>query len=116
MLEDLAVSDVVTDPDLLESYRWDWSRDQSAGKPLAVVRAANAVEVQETVNQGRRYAETYGLEYTIGADVSGHIFHQYLVYALPTQIFIDPQGIIRGVVGAPLDETTARQWVESILP
>ena len=75
-----------------------------------------AVEVQETVDQGRRYAETYGLEYTIGADVSGHIFHQYLVYALPTQIFIDPQGIIRGVVGAPLDETTAAQWVESILP
>ena len=75
-----------------------------------------AVEVQETVDQGRRDAETYGLEYTIGADISGHVFHQYLVYALPTQIFIDPQGIIRGVVGAPLDDATARQWVELILP
>jgi thiol-disulfide isomerase/thioredoxin len=75
-----------------------------------------AVEVQETVDQGRQYAETYGLEYTIGADVSGHIFREYLVYALPTQIFIDPEGVIRGVVGAPLEVATARQWVESILP
>lgn len=75
-----------------------------------------AVQVQETVDQGRRYAETYGLEYTIGADVSGHVFRTYLAYALPTQFFIDPDGVIRGVVGGPLDEGAARQWVESILP
>jgi peroxiredoxin len=75
-----------------------------------------AIQVQETVDQGRRYADTYGLEYTIGADVSGHIFHEYLVYALPTQFFIDPDGVIRGVLQGPLDEETAGEWIESILP
>ncbi|HET7689051.1 MAG TPA: FAD-linked oxidase C-terminal domain-containing protein [Nocardioidaceae bacterium] len=46
---------VVTDPDVLESYRVDWSRDQSAGKPLAVVRPGSAAEVQETLRWATRY-------------------------------------------------------------
>ena len=30
---------VVSDPEAMEKYRFDWSRDASAGKPVAVVRA-----------------------------------------------------------------------------
>jgi glycolate oxidase len=55
MLDDLAVSDLVTDPDLTESYRFDWSLDRSAGKPLAVVRAKDAGEVQETMRWASRH-------------------------------------------------------------
>jgi glycolate oxidase len=40
---------VVTDPDAMEKYRFDWSRDQTAGKPLAVVRAEDAGQVQTAV-------------------------------------------------------------------
>jgi glycolate oxidase len=40
---------VVTEPDAMEKYRFDWSRDQSAGKPLAVVRAEDAGQVQTAV-------------------------------------------------------------------
>jgi glycolate oxidase len=42
--------DVVgTDPDAVEKYRHDWSRDPSAGTPVAVVRAENAAQVQTAV-------------------------------------------------------------------
>ncbi len=75
-----------------------------------------AIQVQQTVDDGRRYAQTYGLHYTIGADVAGDVFRAYRVFALPTQFFIDPDGIIRRVVNGPLDEATATQLVESILP
>ena len=40
---------VVTDPDAVEKYRHDWSRDPSAGTPMAVVRAENAEQVQTAV-------------------------------------------------------------------
>ena len=40
---------LVTDPDVVEPYRWDWSRDVTAGRPLAVVRATSAAEVQTAV-------------------------------------------------------------------
>lgn len=75
-----------------------------------------AVQVQQTVEAGRDYARRYGLEYTIGADVTGAIFHTYRVFALPTQFFIDPNGVLRQVVNGPLSETRASQLIESILP
>ena len=74
------------------------------------------VQVQQTVEDGRAYAARYGLEYTIGADVTGAIFHTYKVFALPTQFFIDPNGIVRQVVNGPLTEARAAQLIESILP
>jgi peroxiredoxin len=75
-----------------------------------------AVQVQQTVDAGRDYAARYDLEYTIGADVTGSIFHAYRVFALPTQFFIDPEGRIRTIVNGPLDERRATQLIESILP
>jgi len=75
-----------------------------------------AVQVQQTVDAGRDYANRYGLRYTIGADVTGAVFHTYHVFALPTQFFIDPNGVLRQVVNGPLSDTRASQLVESILP
>ncbi len=40
---------VVTDPEAIEKYRFDWSRDATAGKPVAVVRAETAEQVQIAV-------------------------------------------------------------------
>jgi peroxiredoxin len=74
------------------------------------------VQVQETIDDGRAYADRYELGYTIGADVSAAIFRTYRVYALPTQFFIDADGVIRAVVNGPLDLTTATQLVEGLLP
>jgi len=79
---------------------------------LAIV----AVQVQQTVDAGREYAQRYGLRYTIGADVTGAVFHTYHVFALPTQFFIDPNGVLRQVVNGPLSDTRASQLIESILP
>jgi peroxiredoxin len=74
------------------------------------------VQVQETVEDGRRYAERYGLSYTIGADVSGHVFRAYRVFGLPTQFFLDADGVIRAVVPAPMTVEQARTYAESVLP
>jgi peroxiredoxin len=75
-----------------------------------------AIEVQETADQGRQYAERYGLRYTIGADVTGRVFRAYRVYGLPTQFFIDASGTIRSVVQGPLSRDSAIANVEAILP
>ncbi len=75
------------------------------------------VAVQETsVDDIRRYAQTYGLGYTVAFDTSGDIFHEYKNGVLPTQYFIDPNGVIRAHVLGPLDAASAAQYVESILP
>ncbi len=84
-----------------------------ASKGLTVI----GISVQETsVDDVRAYAQKYGLGYTIAADLSADIFHKYHVYALPTQVFIGPDGVIRDVVQGPLDEAGATAEVKSILP
>ena len=69
-------------------------------KGLALV----AVSVQEsTVDDVRAYATKYGLDYTVAADLAGDVFRRYRVYGLPTQIFLDADGIIRAIVQGPVD-------------
>ena len=76
-----------------------------------------AVSVQETSPEDvRAYADKYELKYTIGFDGSGRIFRAYKVYALPTQFFIDPMGVIRDVAQGPLTVEAASAYVERILP
>jgi thiol-disulfide isomerase/thioredoxin len=76
-----------------------------------------AISVQETSPADvQAYADRYELGYTIGFDGSGTIFHEYKAYGLPTQIFIDPNGVIQSIVGAPLDEAGAITHIEAILP
>jgi len=76
-----------------------------------------AVAVQETsVDNVRDYADRYELRYTIAFDASADVFNLYRVYALPTQVFVGPDGVIRQVVNGPLTDATARGWIESLLP
>jgi peroxiredoxin len=74
------------------------------------------IQVQQIVDDGKAYAARYHLDYPIGSDVTGAIYHTYKVFALPTQFFIDPSGVIRQVINGPLDEAGASQLVESLLP
>jgi thiol-disulfide isomerase/thioredoxin len=76
-----------------------------------------AVSVQETSPADvASYAARYQLGYTIGFDGTGQIFRAYKGYGLPTQVFIDANGVIASIVGAPLDEAGAVAQIERILP
>ena len=75
------------------------------------------VSVQETsADDVAAYAARYELPYTIGFDGSGHIFRAYKVYALPTQYFLDTNGVIAHIVNGPVDEAGASALIESLLP
>ncbi len=80
---------------------------------LAIV----GISVQETSpTDVASYADRYELDYTIGFDGSGHILRTYRVFALPTQFFIDVNGIVTHVVNGPVDEQGAAALIESLLP
>ena len=74
------------------------------------------VSVQETTaSDVKAYAQRYRLRYTIGFDGSGHVLREYRVFALPTQFFIDVDGVIRAKVPGPVDEQGAKALIESML-
>ena len=75
------------------------------------------ISVQETSAEDvGAYADKYQLGYTIGADLTGDIFRRYRLWGLPTSFFIGPDGAIRSIVLAPLNEEGAAAQVEAILP
>jgi peroxiredoxin len=71
---------------------------------LAVV----AVSVQETsVEDVKNYVNTYGLDYTVGFDATSAVFHTYHAFGLPTQVFIDGDGVIQKVIYGPVTREQA---------
>jgi peroxiredoxin len=74
------------------------------------------ISVQETTPADvEAYADRYRLGYRIGFDGSGHVLHEYRVFALPTQFFIDVAGVIRTVVPGPVDQDGAKALIEDML-
>jgi len=75
-----------------------------------------AISVQESSPEDiRRYAETYDLDFTIGFDATSAIFRTYQAYGLPTQLFLDRDGVIRTVVRGPLSEIEAERILAPLL-
>jgi len=75
-----------------------------APQGLAVI----GISVQEaTEDDVRAYAEKYDLGYTVAADLAGDVFRLYRVYGLPTQYFLDGDGIIRSIVQGPVTRESA---------
>ena len=55
LVEALPAGVVLSEPETMEAYRFDWSRDRDAGTPIAVVRAENAAQVQTAVRWASRH-------------------------------------------------------------
>ena len=75
-----------------------------------------AISVQESSpDDVRRYVRTYSLDYTIGFDATSAVFKAYRAFGLPTQLFIDRDGVIRNVWHGPLSEQQAESLLAPIL-
>ena len=75
-----------------------------------------AISVQETTaDDVRAYVERYGLQYTVGFDATSAVFHTYRAFGLPTQLFLDRDGVIRKVVLGPISRSEAESTVRDLV-
>jgi thiol-disulfide isomerase/thioredoxin len=75
-----------------------------------------AISVQETTpDDVRAYVQRYGLDYTVGFDATSAIFHAYHGFGLPTQLFLDRNGVIRNVLLGPITRDQAEQILAPLL-
>ncbi|MFN8629096.1 MAG: TlpA disulfide reductase family protein [Chloroflexota bacterium] len=87
--------------------------EQYRARGLSIV----GVAVQETTPADvAAYASKYGLGYTIAFDGSADVFHAYKVFALPTQVLIDPSGRVVKVFNGPLTADGGKELLEPLLP
>ncbi|HUG48359.1 MAG TPA: TlpA disulfide reductase family protein [Candidatus Limnocylindria bacterium] len=86
--------------------------EKYAGQGLELV----AISVQETtVEDVRSYVERYDLRYTVGFDATSAIFHAYHAFGLPTQLFLDRDGVIRDIVLGPVTREQAEEIIQPLL-
>jgi peroxiredoxin len=105
------LSDVQGRPVRLADLRDTWTAYKDKGVVMI------GISVQETTTSDlAAYAAKYGLGYTIAADLSGDIFRLYGAYALPTQIFIGPDGVIRDVRLGLMEDASAAAELDAMLP
>jgi peroxiredoxin len=95
-------------PALQAAYEAD--RDQG----LEIV--AVDMTYQDNEEDAQRFADDFGLTFTIPLDQDGTVARQYLMRALPSTFFVGPDGVIRKVViGGPMSEATIRSTVSEML-
>ena len=71
---------------------------------------------QDSEQDAARFAQEFGLTFTIPLDRDGSVARQYLLRALPSTFFVGPDGVIRKVViGGPMSEATIRSTVSEML-
>ena len=74
------------------------------------------VSVQESSPEDvRAYAETYGIDYTIGFDGRSEVFKAWLCFGLPTHYFLDADGVIQVRHYGPMTMESAATIVEGLL-
>jgi peroxiredoxin len=87
--------------------------DRYRDRGLVVV----GISVQESsADNVRAYAQKYQLGYTIAADVTGAVYAAYRLNGIPSSFFIGPEGAIRSIVRAPMNEAQAVAQIEAVLP
>ena len=90
--------------DLDEAYR---------SRGLSII----GIAVQETTPADvAAYAAKYDIGYPIAFDGKADVFRSYKVYALPTQVLIDPDGRVIEEINGPLTEAAAGPLLEPLLP
>ena len=115
-------------PGLLDAFKlhceldaWSFAFHQARPRYLALYESKGLKVVGISVQESNAadvaaYVARYGLGYTVAADLSGDVFRAYKIYALPTQFFVGPDGVIRSIVYGPLTRESAVARVEQILP
>jgi peroxiredoxin len=62
-----------------------------------------AVNLQEGKSIAGKFADDYGMDFTVAVDRDGEVGDQYRLLGLPTTYFVDREGIVRSVFTGPFE-------------
>jgi peroxiredoxin len=80
-------------PQFVEAY------DKYKGEGLEIV----AVNLQEGKSIASKFADDYGMDFTVAVDRDGEVGDQYHLLGLPTTYFVGRDGVIRSVFTGPFE-------------
>lgn len=70
----------------------------------------------DSVEEGQKFVDEFGLTYAIGPDTSGMLIREYEIISFPTTLFLDDNHKIVRKWAGPLNEEKLNELIEEILP
>ena len=95
-------------PDIVEAY----NRRRDAG---LVVLAIDNTQL-DVVEDVRAFVNEFQMPFPVLLDEEGAAAKAFGVLGLPTSVFVDEDGIVRGVNVGPLTKDTLAEYLADILP
>jgi peroxiredoxin len=89
-----------------------WQRFQDHGVVVLGIDAEQA-SLPEQTEKARQFRDQHGLTYPILVDAGDQVMEKYRVFAFPTNVIIDRQGIVHEVV--PGADPTLPQKIAALL-
>ena len=74
-----------------------------------------AVNVREDPSRVSKYVEEAGLSFTVLLDTRGQVSKRYFVRGIPTNVFVDREGIVRAVHVGAMSEPQLRDYVLDLM-
>jgi len=95
-------------PEIIAAYQ----RHEESG--LAVLAIDNTE--LDIVDDVRAFVDEFELPFPVLLDESGDVIQEYGVLGLPTSVFIDAEGVVRGVSAGPMTGEQMADFLNHILP
>jgi len=95
-------------PALMDAWR------DHAGKGL-VILAVNLTDQERRKDIGR-FVEELGIRFPVLLDARGKVRQRYGLVSVPTTVFVDAAGLVRGLHPGPLTPTALNHGLAAILP
>ena len=120
---DFAMADYIGRP-IIVNFWASWCppcRDESPGFERTWQRYADdnvlfvGIDIQDTLEDGLAYVESFDLTYPNGIDVDGKITVDYGVIGLPVTFFIGTDGVVKGRWVGALPEANLVSWIEDLI-
>lgn len=80
------------------------------------VLGVNGRDQEFSTKDVQKFVQEFAAPFTIALDVRGKARRDFFVLGLPTTVFIDTSGVIRGVHRGPIDTAALDSGVAAILP
>ncbi|TVY02092.1 redoxin domain-containing protein [Cohnella terricola] len=79
-----------------------------------VVLAVNVTSSEKSSGDVQKFVEDFKLTFPVVMDTDGNVSGKYLVYAYPTSLMIDSQGIIREVYLGAMNEDMMKKGISNM--
>jgi len=95
-------------PDIVEAY----NRHRNAGLEILAIDNTQ-LDVVEDVHA---FVKEFQMPFPVLLDEQGAAAQAFGILGLPTSVFVDGDGVVRGVNAGPLTEDTLEEYLAEILP